>query len=194
MVNHLGDHRNLPLLFGVVVKGEQLMLITQFHGEDLRSVTLSMAIKRASSCPHASNLTQRLKIQQRGGREAKWHVERGDYRLFGKARFISDPKPRVSLMASGQQSFKRRYPHIAPEIVVGSSRQSVQSDVFSLGRIVLSILDLLPTATAMSLRIAKRAILDNPRSKNSSLHCKCKRRTCSNDFGYSVLLLLLLSA
>ena len=46
MVNHLGDHRNLPLLFGAVVKGEQLMLITQFQGEDLRSVTLSMAIKK----------------------------------------------------------------------------------------------------------------------------------------------------
>ena len=89
-------------------------------------------------------------------------------------------------MASSQQSFKRRYPHIAPEIVAGSGRQSVQSDVFSLGRIVLSILDLLPTAIAMSLRIAKRAILDNPVKRPSieALHCKCKRRPCSNDFGY----------
>ena len=88
---------------------------------------------------------------------------------FGKARFISDPKPRMSLMASSQQSFKRRYPHIAPEVVAGSGRQSVQSDVFPLGRMVLSILDLLPTATAMPLRIAKRAILDNPVKRPSIL-------------------------
>jgi len=77
----------------------------------------------------------------------------------GKARFIADPKPRMSLTASSQKSYKKYYPHIAPEIVAGSGRQSIQSDIFSLGRIVVSILDLLPTATAMSLRIAKRAIL-----------------------------------
>ena len=46
MVNRLGDHRNLPLLFGAVTKGEQLMLITQFHGEKGKSVTLSMEIKK----------------------------------------------------------------------------------------------------------------------------------------------------
>ena len=57
---------------------------------------------------------------------------------FGKARFISDLKPRMSLIASSQQSYKRRSPHIAPEIVAGSGRQSIQSDIFSLGRIVRS--------------------------------------------------------
>ena len=86
---------------------------------------------------------------------------------FGKARFISDPKPRMSLTATSQKSYKKRYPHIAPEIVAGSERQCIQSDIFSLGRIVLSILDLLPTATAVSLRIAKRAILDNPAKRPS---------------------------
>ena len=35
IVNHLGDHRYLPFLFGAVVKGEQLMLITQFQKCDL---------------------------------------------------------------------------------------------------------------------------------------------------------------
>ena len=81
---------------------------------------------------------------------------------FGKAHFISDPKPCMSLTASSQVSYKKHYPYIAPEIVAGSGRQSIQSDVFSLGRIVLFILHLLPTITAMSLRIAKQAILDNP--------------------------------
>ena len=84
---------------------------------------------------------------------------------FGKARFIHDLKPLMSLTASSHKSYKKRYPHIAPEIVAGSGRQSIH--IFSLGRIVLSILDLLPTATAMSLRIAKRAILDNPAKRPS---------------------------
>ena len=40
---------------------------------------------------------------------------------FGKARFITDPKPVMSLTASSssQESYKRRYPDIAPEIVAG---------------------------------------------------------------------------
>ena len=97
-------------------------------------------------------------------RNDMWHPVIID---FEKACFISDLKPRMSLMASSQESYKKRYLHIAPEIVAGCGRQSIQSDVFSLGRIVLSILDLLQTAPAMSLRIAKQAILDNPAKRPS---------------------------
>ena len=70
---------------------------------------------------------------------------------FETAHFISDPKPWMSLTASSQESYNCHYPHITLEIIVaGSGQQSIQSDVFSLGRIVLSILALLPTATAKS--------------------------------------------
>lgn len=70
---------------------------------------------------------------------------------FETAHFISDLKPWMSLTASSQESYNCHYPHITLEIIVaGSGQQSIQSDVFSLGRIVLSILALLPTATAKS--------------------------------------------
>lgn len=70
---------------------------------------------------------------------------------FETAHFISDPKPWMSLTASSQESYNCHYPHITLEIIVaGSGQQSIQSDFFSLGRIVLSILALLPTATAKS--------------------------------------------
>ena len=185
MVNHLGDHRNLPLLFGTVTKGEQLMLITQFHGEKGKSVTLSMAIKKKKLersaewlditkgvCEGLSHVHTR-EILHNDLKSCNVVVEkRNDIWNpviidFGKARFIHDLKPLMSLTASSQKSYKKRYPHIAPEIVAGSGRQSIQSDIFSLGRIVLSILDLLPTATAMSLRIGKRANLDNPAKRPS---------------------------
>ncbi|CAH3142583.1 unnamed protein product, partial [Porites lobata] len=61
-----------------------------------------------------------------------------------------DPKPWMSLTASSKESYNCHYPHISLQIVAGSGQQSIQSDVFSLGRIVLSILALLPTATAKS--------------------------------------------
>ena len=79
---------------------------------------------------------------------------------FGKACFIFNPKARMSLPASAQEQYRKSYPHIAPEIVRGEGRQSVQSDVFGVRRIALAIL--LPTATALSLKAAKQAIVDNP--------------------------------
>ena len=86
----------------------------------------------------------------------------------GKARFISNPKPLISLSAYAQEKYRKRYPHIATEIVRGTSQQTVASDVFSVGKIALKVLDLLPTATANSLRVAKRATFDYP-SKRPSL-------------------------
>ena len=185
MINHLGDHRNVPLLFGAVTKGKQLQLVTQFHGEKGQSVTLSTAFKKKKLdkpqwlyilkriCKGLSHVHNRQILHNdlksnnvllEKQMESQWNPVIID---FGKARFITDPKPLMSLTASSQESYKRRYPHIAPEIVEGSGRQSVSSDVFSLGKIVLEILNLLPTATATSLKVAKRTILDNPGKRPS---------------------------
>ena len=94
---------------------------------------------------------------------------------FGKACFISIPKARMSLSASAQEEYWHSYHHIAPEIVHGEAQQSVQSDVFSVGRIALAILDLLPTAAVLSLKAAKQAIVDNsaerPSLEELLLHC-----------------------
>lgn len=75
-------------------------------------------------------------------KELQWNPVIIDFR---KARFIADSKPLMSLTASSQKSYKRRTPHIAPEIVAGSGWQSISSDVYSLGKIVLDILDSLPS-------------------------------------------------
>lgn len=86
---------------------------------------------------------------------------------FGKARFLTNPKHVMSLSASVQEKYQKLYPHIATEIVQGTGQQSVASDIFSLGGIALQILDLLPAATAHSLRIAKKN--DLGRSKETSI-------------------------
>lgn len=39
----LGDHPNLPMIFGVVTKASPLCLVTQFHGVQQESVTLHQA-------------------------------------------------------------------------------------------------------------------------------------------------------
>ena len=46
MIGLLGDHRGVPLLFGVITKSMPLTLITQFHGESDSCTTLHKEIKR----------------------------------------------------------------------------------------------------------------------------------------------------
>ena len=68
----------------------------------------------------------------------------------------------MSLAKVKQEEYRKRYPHIAPEIVNGSGTQSYASDIYSLSKIVLAVLDLLPTATSRSPRVAKSALCKEP--------------------------------
>ena len=185
MIKHLKDHRGVPLLFGIITKSEPIRLVTKFHGNKNRGLTLHKAIKKETlekptwleilkkliealnhihSCGilHNDVKSNNVVMEQRG---EEWNPVIID---FGKARFSSDPKPAMSLSTHQQEKYREQYPHIASEIVNGSGRQSAQSDIFSLGKIVLAVLDLLPTATARSLKVARTALCEEP-AKRSSL-------------------------
>ena len=45
MICHLGDHRGLPLLFGVVTESVPFPLVMQFHGMKCQSVTLRKGLQ-----------------------------------------------------------------------------------------------------------------------------------------------------
>jgi len=75
---------------------------------------------------------------------------------FGKARRIANPKPLMDLSPSVREKYQRSCPDIVPEIVSGKGQQSVASDVFTFRQIALKNLNLLPTATALSLKVAKK--------------------------------------
>ena len=110
MISHLGDHRSLPLLFGVVTKSKPLRLITQFHGEKGQCLTLSTAMKKKKmdkplwlgilkdiseglhhvhtrEILHNDLKANNIVLEKRG---EGWNPIIID---FGKARFIYDPKP-----------------------------------------------------------------------------------------------------
>ena len=186
MISHLGDHCGLPLLFGVVTESIPLRLVTQFHGMKRQSITLRKGLKHLKdkldkpcwldilkniikafdhvhdvSVLHNDLKSDNILLEKR---QEKWNPVIID---FGKARFISKPKQLMSLSSSAQERYRKLYPHIATEIVQGTGQQSVASDVFSLGRIALAILDLLPTATAISLHSARRATSDDPAKRPS---------------------------
>ena len=186
MISHLGDHCGVPLLFGVITKSEPLRLITKFHGQKQRSLTLCKAIRKKDflhkpgwlgvlkkliealehihSCGVLHNDLKANKVvleKQENGSVNPVIID------FGKACFFSDAKPPMSMTISKREEYRKRYPHIVPEIVCGSGRQSFRSDIFSVGKITLSVLDLLPTATARSIKMAKSALNDDPEQRPS---------------------------
>lgn len=186
MICHLGDHRGLPLLFGVVTETVPLRLVTQFHGMKRQNITLRKGLKHLKdkldkpcwldilkniikALDHVHNVSvlhndlksDNVLLEKR---QEKWNPVIIDFR---KARFISKPKPLMSLPSSAQDRYRKLYPHIATEIVQGTGQQSVASDVFSLGKMALAILDLLPTATANSLHSVRRATSDDPAKRPS---------------------------
>lgn len=73
----------------------------------------------------------------------------------------------MSLPQVKQEEYRKRYPHIALEIVNGSGKKSYASDIYSLSKIVIAVLDLLPTAISRSLRVAKSAICEEPDERPS---------------------------
>ena len=86
---------------------------------------------------------------------------------FGKAGFFPDPKPVMSLSKVKKEEYMKQYPHIAPQIINGSGRQSYASDIYSLSKIVSALLDLLPTSTSRSLRLTKSALCEYPDERPS---------------------------
>ena len=179
MISHLKDHAGVPLLFGVITKNMPVHLVTKFHGHKDQSLTLRRAVRKmilnkptwlcilnkvAEALDHihssgilCNDLKENNVVLEK--REAYWNPVIID---FGKACFARYPKAVMSLSAAKQAEYRSKYPHIAAEIVCGSGRQSVLSDIFSLGRVIDAVLQLIPTATSRSVKVEKRALCDDP--------------------------------
>lgn len=52
---------------------------------------------------------------------------------------MADARGPKRLKKENQKNYQTNYPHIAPEIVEGQAGQSIQSDIYSLGKLVETI-------------------------------------------------------
>ena len=59
---------------------------------------------------------------------------------FGKATKVVNAK-RYKLTAFEKKEYFQKYPHIAPEVIEGETKQSTQSDIYSVGRLFYRIKD-----------------------------------------------------
>lgn len=139
MLRYLGDHPNLPFLFGVILEREPYALVTQFHGTEGESLTLHKAARKKVLCKKSTaivfkNIAKTVEhIHTKGvvHNDLKANnvlIQRdseGNYQPvvidFGKSEEITKLTART-----------RTGDYIAPEVREGQ-KQSTASDIFSFG-------------------------------------------------------------
>lgn len=159
IINRLGDHPGLPLLFGICSVNAPYRLIIQFHGE--KNCNASFTISSGLSKRSISEISVWRDIVRKVA-EALRHVHNtgflhndlkgnnvvldnreGNYNPvlidFGKSLPMNGLKGPKDLSTEQQAKYMKEFPHIAPEIVTGKQGQSIASDIFSLAIMVKTI-------------------------------------------------------
>lgn len=143
ILQSLGEHQNIPFLFGICTKMEPFCLVLQFYGIGGKSTTLHEALKNRrlkknstarvfyeiaetlkymhnKSILHNDLKTNNVLMQQ--GNSGELHPILID---FGKSRAIAKAK-----------GYRRGdVDYLAPEVKAGK-RESTQSDIFSFGKML----------------------------------------------------------
>ena len=160
VVSQLGDHRGLPLLFGVQTAAAPCSIVLKFHGHQNSSVTIYRAAYK-----NLLNNEQWKSVVDFVG-EALQHIHFKGYLHndlkannvvledrshlynpvnidFGKSTKINDPKKKKKkcMSKAEQRVYRQIYPHIAPEIVSGSRNASIASDVYSFAKLIQFLCD-----------------------------------------------------
>lgn len=154
VIAELGDHKNLPLLFGISTATLPYRMILQYHGIGKESITISKAVKCCkislrnwvdivkgvsavlSHVHDKGYLHNDLKVNNVIVEKCE-HTFNAIIIDFGKSSKVNDCRHRKKTMTSEEQlSYSQLYPHIAPEIVNGSDVPSTKSDIFSFGKLI----------------------------------------------------------
>lgn len=157
VVQRLGDHPGIPLLFGVMLQQPVVGIVFQFHGENERSLTLYKAAKEkkytekqvwntvlrevAEAVGHVHGCgfihndikSNNVVLEQREGHPSPVIIDFGKSVLAEKAK-VPAAKPKH---LSGQ------YPYVAPELRNGTGKPSASSDIYSLAFMIKSLFKLL---------------------------------------------------
>ena len=151
VITALGDHANLPMLFGVVTKSLPLCLVLQFHGINQESTTLhqaasknllnstdciSLFIEIASTLSYVhskgylhNDIKANNVVLERKSDSAKYDPILID---FGKSTKLGLPSSKRSSSCSSRKIY------LAPE-VQKERRYSISSDIYSLGRMLKAV-------------------------------------------------------
>ena len=154
ILNKLGDHPGLPLLFGVCTESTPYRLVMQFHGDQGHSsLTISSMLskkRRPDKMSWARIIVQTAEALARVHEKGFLHNDLkvnnvvlenkdGVYNPvvidFGKGVPINGARDPKVFSEEKKKQYARDFPHIAPEIVGGIKGQSIASDIFNFAKI-----------------------------------------------------------
>lgn len=167
----LGDHEGLPLLFGVVINNaEPSGIVLKLHNVDGESITLSKAgsIKLltemqclsifVSVCSALKHLKCNNVILEKRESSADYFPVIID---FGKSRHIGNPETRRRKRTAGNS-------YIAPEVIDGR-KETTASDVYSLGRMFKAVALCFPDEFYKRIRNVVKRATDPHASKRATV-------------------------
>ena len=160
VLRKLGDHPGIPLLFGVSLKEVPVSIVLKFHGDDEESLTVFKAAKNEKvseqkewnrilhdtanalehihGCGFAHNDLKANNVVLEKRQDKCLHpviIDFGKSVAFSKAK---NPVPKPSYL---KDQYKNSY--IAPELIDGTGKPSINSDVYSLAFMIKSFYGIL---------------------------------------------------
>lgn len=157
IITKLGDHPGLPPIYDVCSQMQPFRLVIQFHGDkrDNSSLTISSVLSRKMRISKAhwfeiiANIARALQHVHKVGfvhNDIKANnvvLDRVDATLtrcnpvlidFGKSLPLTGLQGPKVMSEKQQIKYTKDFPHIAPEIVTGKKGQSIESDIYSFGK------------------------------------------------------------
>ena len=164
VLQQLGDHPGIPLLFGVVLKKKPVSLVLKYHGDGGESLTVYKAAKNCSVSEQkdwnrilhdtevASDHIHKCGFTHNDLKCNNVVLEKREDQLlhpvivdFGKSVAFTKTKIAVPKPSHLKGHYKNSY--IATELVDGTGKPSIESDVYSLTYIINKVYGLLKFKT-----------------------------------------------
>ena len=185
-IRKLQGHPNLPILFGISHKKEAVpYIVTKFHGSQRSTKNTLYSLLSQTPSPYSTNDFIQLALECAKGlmHMHNNNILHNDLKTnnvvveivndqpcaviidFGKSCYVGNARVK-RIPIQERDDYRKRYPHIAPEIVNMTRSQSFASDVYSYGVLLQNMNYLCDKKLEHALRVAreerleKRASLD----------------------------------
>ena len=185
-IRKLQGHPDLPILFGISHKKEAVpYIVTKFHGSQRSTKNTLYSLLSQTPSPYSTNDFIQLALECAKGlmHMHNNNILHNDLKTnnvaveivndqpcaviidFGKSCYVGNARVK-RIPIQERDDYRKRYPHIAPEIVNMTRSQSFASDVYSYGVLLQNMNYLCDKKLEHALRVAreerleKRASLD----------------------------------
>ena len=175
----LADHPGIPLFFGVCLEKKPVSIVMKFHGDGKDSLTVFKAAKdqqikervewntilcdtadaldHIHRCGYAHNDLKSNNVVLEKREDERLHPVVID---FGKSVLLIKAKNAPAKPSHLKETYKDTY--VAPELVDGSGKPSVKSDIYSLAFLIKTVYRLLKFRSVVAV---KNALVASPEER-----------------------------